>query len=148
MPGRRKTRGIFPQTSFAESGTAAISTDIISCAIIALVRNFPKNLVPFYPFTVPLTSMTLFEPSCTPAAERQDPDFLIPPRNKKRRKKKYRPSKFFFQRSKIQACISDDNHQTDCCARSRLLPLHHRILSHRQSTGPCGRGSGTRYRAN
>jgi hypothetical protein len=39
----------------------------------------------------------------TPAAERQDPDFLIGPRNKKPRKKNYRPLKFFFHRSKLQA---------------------------------------------
>jgi hypothetical protein len=44
----------------------------------------------------------------TTAAERQDPNFLIGPRNKKKTEKKGRPLKFFIHRSKVQADISDE----------------------------------------
>jgi hypothetical protein len=42
------------------------------------------------------------------AAERQDPDFLIGPRNKKH-EKKGRTLKFFIHGSKLQARASDDD---------------------------------------
>jgi hypothetical protein len=51
----------------------------------------------------------------TLAAERQDPDFLIGPRNEKQRKttkKKDRPLKFVIHHSKLQAGTSDDYHHT------------------------------------
>jgi hypothetical protein len=52
----------------------------------------------------------------TLAAERQEPDFLIGPRNekqrKKKRKKKDRPLKFVIHRSKLQAGTSDDDNHT------------------------------------
>jgi hypothetical protein len=69
------------------------------------------------------------------------------PAQQKNHEKKGRPLKFFFHRSKIQAGISDDNHQTNACARPRLLTLHHSLLSRRQLTGTCGCGPVTRYRA-
>jgi hypothetical protein len=42
-------------------------------------------------------------------AERQAPDFLIDPRNKKKTKKKGRPPKFFIHRCKLQSGTSDDD---------------------------------------
>jgi hypothetical protein len=66
----------------------------------------------------------------TLAAERQDPDFLIGPRNKKKPKKKGRPLKFFIHRSKLQAGISDAIQHTDAGACLRLfLPLHSRVFA-------------------
>jgi hypothetical protein len=52
----------------------------------------------------------------TTAAERQDPDFLISPCNKRNRKKG-RPLKFFIHRSKLQAGTSD----VDCHRESQLI---------------------------
>jgi hypothetical protein len=65
------------------------------------------------------------------AAERQDPDFLIGPRNKKTKKKenKGRPLKFFIHRSKLQARISDEIQPTEACACLRLLPLHPAVFA-------------------
>jgi hypothetical protein len=47
----------------------------------------------------------------TLAAERQEPDFLIGPRNEKQRKKD-RPLKFVIHHSKLQAGTSADDHHT------------------------------------
>jgi hypothetical protein len=54
------------------------------------------------------------------AAERQDPDFLIGPRNKKTRKKG-RTLKFFIHRSKLQARISIDRRGNASQAHNRVF---------------------------
>jgi hypothetical protein len=54
----------------------------------------------------------------TLAAERQDPDFLIGPRNENN-EKKGRPLKFFINRPNLQAGISNEKHHIDSCACHR-----------------------------
>jgi hypothetical protein len=58
-----------------------------------------------------LSAMNHHATKHTPAAERQDPDFLIDQRSKKNQEKKHRPLKFFFHRSKLQAGSSKDDYQ-------------------------------------
>jgi hypothetical protein len=93
---------------------------MVSSRFFGLVDNGRNSYL--YHFVSELAAIRL---STTGAAERQDPGFLIGPRNKKKGKKA-RPLKFFIHRSKLQTSISHEIQPTEAGACLRRLPLHPR----------------------